>query len=49
MDGRRKCFHPDEQDFCKKGKRICEEMKPIKGEYHRLIKTYEWYQNHRMG
>jgi len=45
LDRRRNCFHSKvEQKICEKNKMICEEMKPIRGEWHDIMKHYKWVQ-----
>ena len=48
LDKRRNCIYPDSQHkICSSNTMICEEMKPIRGEWHHLIKTAQWENEHK--
>ena len=38
LDRRRKCYYPEEAVVCKAQLMICSEMKPERGEWHKLLK-----------
>lgn len=37
LDGRRKCYYPEDRTVCKAQIMICAEMKPERGEWHKLL------------